>query len=90
MWYTALKNLSKCFITALVSYEAALLDGLSITATVVTSLRSNTICASTLRCVHFIHSFSIPAAPKMAPVKRHAYEADFKLNAISHAAKQVS
>uniref|UniRef100_A0A8C5PNZ8 HTH CENPB-type domain-containing protein n=1 Tax=Leptobrachium leishanense TaxID=445787 RepID=A0A8C5PNZ8_9ANUR len=34
------------------------------------------------RCVH---SFSIPAAPKMAPVKRHAYEADFKLNAISHA-----
>ena len=38
MWYTALKNLSKCFSTALVSYEAALLDGLSITATVVTSL----------------------------------------------------
>ena len=35
MWYTALKNLSKCFSTALVSYEAALLDGLSITATVV-------------------------------------------------------
>ena len=38
MWYTARKNLSKCFRTALVSYEAALLDGLSITATVVTSL----------------------------------------------------
>jgi len=26
----------------------------------------------------------------MAPVKRHAYEADFKLNAISHAVQQVS
>ena len=32
------ENLSKCFSTALVSYEAALLDGLSITATVVTRL----------------------------------------------------
>ena len=32
------KNLSKCFSTALVSHEAALLDGLSITATIVTSL----------------------------------------------------
>ena len=38
MWYTALKNLSKCFRTALVSFGAALLDGLSIKATVVTSL----------------------------------------------------
>ena len=38
----------------------------------------------------FIPLFSIPAALKMAPVKRHAYEADFKLNAISHAVQQVS
>ena len=29
MLYTALKNLSKCFITTLLSYKDALLDGLS-------------------------------------------------------------
>lgn len=28
MWYTALKNLSKCFSATLLSYEAAPLDGL--------------------------------------------------------------
>lgn len=29
MWFTALKNLSKCFRMSLQNYEATLLDGLS-------------------------------------------------------------
>ncbi len=82
MWYTALKNLSKCFSTTLVSYEAALLDGLSKhygyrsqePRGVIRTVLQHTVI---LRCVY--------KDPKMAPVKRHAYKAAFKLKAISHA-----
>ena len=34
---------------------------------------------------HNITVLCVDKDPKMAPVKRHAYEADFKLKAVSHA-----
>ena len=40
---------------------------------------ANTACITTF--------FTVPAVLKMAPVKRHAYEASFKLKAIEYAVK---